>query len=198
MPISDVHRRLRAAAVDYATTGWPILPVATPTADRLICGRCPPDPETAYEWWSDEEPYGIACRTGEVFDVVEMPARLGELALPALSQHGHPAIVEVPLTGTWMFLVTPGARRITDLPGDSQVRLRGRGWWILLPPTLVVGGAVAWVGLAGRRIPHSLTVQWAALRALRGARRAIPPGRQPESITKPPPLANRVEGAAPS
>ncbi|HET8642535.1 MAG TPA: bifunctional DNA primase/polymerase [Pseudonocardiaceae bacterium] len=172
MPISDLHRRLREAAVAYARVGWPILPVETPTADRLICGRCPPDATTAHDWWTDE-PYGIACRTGEVFDALQMPARLGELVLPVLAQYGAPAVVEVPLTGNWLFLVTPGAPRITDLPADSGVRLRGRGWWILLPPTVVIGGTVAWVGSSGPggRLPHSMTVQWAALRALVTMRR---------------------------
>ena len=172
MPISDHHRRLRDSAVDYARAGWPILPVETPTADRLICGRCPPDPQTAHEWWTDE-PYGIACRTGEVLDAVEMPSQLGELVLPALEQHGAVAVVEVPLTGRWLFLVTPGAPRITDLPADSGVRLRGRGWWILLPPTVIIGGTVSWIGRSGPdcRLPHSMTVQWAALRALSCLRR---------------------------
>lgn len=172
MQISDFHRRLRQAAVEYVAAGWPILPVETPTADRLICGRCPPDAKTAYAWWSDE-PYGIACRTGEVFDAVQMPARLGELVLPALAQYGPPAVVEAPLTGDWLFLVTPGSPRITDLPADSQVRLRGKDWWILLPPTPVIGGRASWIGRAGvdGRLPHSMAVQWAALRALVIARR---------------------------
>lgn len=172
MPISHVHRRLREAAIEYVQAGWPILPVESPTADRLICGRCPPDAATAHDWWTDE-PYGIACRTGEAFDVLEMPTRLGELVLSMLSQHGHPAVIEVPYTGNWLFLVTAGSPRITDLPADSRVRLRSTGDWILLPPTIIVGGTVSWIGLANRdsRLPQSMTAQWAALRALVALRR---------------------------
>ena len=169
MSTSDVRLRLREAAVDYTRTGWPVLPVEIPTADRLICGRSPRDATTAEEWWSDKI-YGIACYTGEVFDALEMPTQLGEQVLPMLSQHGPPAVIEVPLTGNWMFLVTAGSPRIADLPAASGVRLHGKGRWVLLPPTPVIGGAVAWIGQPKGRFPHSMTAQWAARRALVNAR----------------------------
>lgn len=172
MPYSELRSRLRDAAIGYVRAGWPILPVDTPTADRLICHRCPRDEATVRDWWS-EEPYGIACRLGAEFDVVDMPATLGEPVFEALSQHHPPPVVEVPLTGRWQFLVTPGSPRIADLPCTSGVRLLGRGRWILLPPTPVVGGTVTTIG-QGRldgRLPHSMTVQWAALRALITLRR---------------------------
>jgi hypothetical protein len=174
---SELHCRLRDAAAGYVRAGWPILPVETPTGDRLICGRCPRDVATVHDWWA-EEPYGIAGCAGDVFDVVEMPTWLGALVLPSLRQHGNPAVVEVPLTGSWLFLVTPGSPRITDLPAGCGVTLHGEGRWILLPPTPVVGGSVAWVGQDGRRgrLPHSMTVQWAALKAFVAARRPqLPP-----------------------
>lgn len=174
MSISDLHRRLREAAVEYTQAGWPILPIETPTADRLICGTSPRDTATAQEWWTDQ-PYGIACYTGEIFDALEMPTQLGEQVLPMLSQQDPPAVVEVPLTGNWLFLVTPGSRRIPDLPPGSGVRLHGKGRWILLPPTPVVGGSVTWISRPNGRLPHSMTAQWAARRALFSARRGPRP-----------------------
>lgn len=180
--MSDLTVRLRDAAIGYVRAGWPILPVDTPTADRLICGRSPSDEATAHDWWSDQ-PYGIACSTGDAFDALEVPTRLGERVLHALAQYGPPAVIEVPLTGTWLFLVTPRSPRIPDLPHGCGVRLHGEGRRILLPPTPVVGGTVAWVGQTEeRRLPHSMTAQWAALRALVGLRREpaqppIPSGR---------------------
>jgi Bifunctional DNA primase/polymerase, N-terminal len=155
--------------VDYTRAGWPVLPVEVPTADRLICGRSPGDATTAEEWWT-EQAYGIACYTGELFDALEMPTQLGEQVLAMLSQHGPPAVIEVPLTGNWLFLVTPGAPRIADLPAASGVRLHGKRRWILLPPTPVIGGAVAWIGQPKGRFPHSMTAQWTARRALVNAR----------------------------
>jgi Bifunctional DNA primase/polymerase, N-terminal len=169
LSISELHLRLREAAIEYTQAGWPILPVETPTADRLICGRSPQDVTTAEEWWTDQA-YGIACYTGEAFDALEMPAQLGERVRPMLSQHGPPAVIEVPMTGNWLFLVTPGARRIADLPAGSGVRLNGKGRWILLPPTPVVGGTVAWIGHPNGRLPHSMMAQWAVRRALVSAR----------------------------
>jgi hypothetical protein len=173
--MSDLTARLRDAAAGYVREGWPILPVDSPTGSRLICRRCPADEATVDDWWSDQ-PYGIAGCTGTVFDALQMPTHLGERVLEALTQNGPPAaipaVIEVPLTGTWLFLVTPGSRRIADLPGDCGVRLHGKGRWILLPPTPVLGGTVSWVGRADqRRLPHSMNAQWAALRALVSARR---------------------------
>jgi Bifunctional DNA primase/polymerase, N-terminal len=165
--------RLREAAIEYTRAGWPILPVETPTADRLICGRSPHDVTMAEQWWTDET-YGIACYTGEAFDALEMPTQLGEQVLAMLSQHGPPAVIEVPLTGNWLFLVTRGSPRIADLPAGSGIRLHGKGRWILLPPTPVIGGAVTWLGGPNDRWPHSMTAQWAARRALVNAR-ANPP-----------------------
>jgi hypothetical protein len=169
LSISDLRLRLREAAMEYTRAGWPILPVETPTADRLICGRSPRDATTVEEWWTDQA-YGIACYTGEAFDALEMPTQLGERVLPMLSAHGPPAVIEVPLTGNWLFLVTPGSPRIADLPAGSGVRLHGKGRWILLPPTPVMGGAVAWIGRPYGRLPHSMTAQWTARRALVSAR----------------------------
>ena len=165
MSISDLHLRLREAAVAYTQAGWPILPVETPAAERLICGRSPQDVATAQEWWTDQA-YGIACYTGKAFDALEMPAQLGDRVRPMLSEHGHPGVIEVPRTGNWLFLVTPGARRIPDLPAGSGVRLHGKGRWILLPPTPVAGGCVAWICRPNGGLPHSMTAQWAARRAL--------------------------------
>jgi Bifunctional DNA primase/polymerase, N-terminal len=173
--MSELAVRLRDAAAGYVREGWPILPVDNPTGSRLICQRCPADEATVHDWWSDQ-PYGIAGRTGTVFDALELPAHIGQKVLDALAQNGPPAVipavVEVPLTSNWLFLVTPGSPRIFDLPSDCGVRLHGKDRWILLPPTPVLGGTVSWVGHADqRRLPHSMNAQWAALRALVSVRR---------------------------
>lgn len=137
--------RLRMAAVDYVTAGWPILPTS-PTGDRLVAGRGPVDAPTAYEWWSDK-PYGIACRVGDRFDVLQVPVELGEHVLATLRRN-HPVtppVIEIPTQGSWLFAVTPYARRIPELPAHGPVRLCRRDTWILLPPTPVLDGEVLWV-----------------------------------------------------
>lgn len=163
--------QLQGAAVRLCANGWPILPVCYPTADRLVIGITPPDPETAADWWS-EQPYGIACRTGELFDAIQVPIWLGERLLPAVEHYATVIEVRRSLEAFWLFLVTKGARRITDLPRNCGLIVRGTGEWILVPPTPTLGGGTRWVARQRElRLPHSLSLQWAAVRAVSMARR---------------------------
>lgn len=162
----------------YSTAGWPIVPVCQPTADRLVCGFSPPDPNTAREWWADE-PYGIGCRTGVLFDVLQVPPWLGKRLLPAVEHHAAVIEVERALEAVWLFLVTTGSRRISDLPRAVHIQLHTAGGWILLPPTPTLGGSTRWVCRPTPlrpdelRLPHCLTLQWAAVRAITAARHEI-------------------------
>ena len=178
-PVTDVPKahELTVAAVRYCASGWPILPVCQPTADRLVCGQTPPDPDTARQWWADQ-PYGIACRTGVLFDALQVPPWLGRRLLPAVEHYGTVIEVERSLEAYWLFLVTAGSPGIPDLPRAVTVRLHGTGGWILLPPTPTLGGASRWINRPpDLRLPHSLTLQWAAIRAITVARHQIAASR---------------------
>jgi hypothetical protein len=163
----SVEGRLRAAAVRYCAAGWPILPVYLDT-DGLVCGRPPADAAAAHEWWS-ERAYGIACRTGELFDVLRVPRWLGERMLPAVEHSVTVVEVEKSAECPWFFLVTADSSYIPDLPHVvSGVSLLGSGGLVLLPPT----PSVRWVvRQAELHLPHSLTLQWAAFHAAIAARR---------------------------
>ena len=154
--------RLRAAAVEYVGLGWPILPLS-PAGDQVVAGMSPRDGDMAADWWS-EQPYGIGVRVGERFDVLEMPAQVGEQVLAELLRRLRlpVAVFEVPRRG-WLMLVTPGSPRIQEL--GRAVRLHQRGGWVPLPPTPMVGGPVRWVSQG--QIPHSLTAQMTAFLVLR-------------------------------
>lgn len=171
-----VNDALTLAAVRYCAAGWPILPACQPAADRLVCGRSPEDPETAREWWADQ-PYGIACRTGVLFDALQVPLWLGRRLLPPIQHYASVIEIERPLEIAWLFLVTAGSPRIPDLPHTTTVRLHGAGQWILLPPTPTLGGFARWVTRPPElRLPHSLTMQWSVVRAINTARHEIAAG----------------------
>ena len=145
-----------AAALDYVRDRWPILPLSA-AGDRLVCGMCPHDVDMAREWWSDG-PYGIAGVVGRRFDVLEVPQEFGPHMLDKLAQPNRPiAVIEVPQSGRWMFLVTPGAQAMTGLVHDRKfLRMQCDGW-VPLPPTNTPGGRVRWISRGP--IPHSLVVQ---------------------------------------
>jgi hypothetical protein len=174
-----VTNALTAAAVRYCAAGWPILPTYHPDADRLVCGYAPPDPQTASAWWS-QRPYGIACRTGELFDVLQVPPWLGQRVFATLDHYATVAAVERSLEAAWLFFVTPGSPGIPDLPRGVGVQLHGAGGWVPLPPTSLPGGAVRWVNRPSQlKLPHSLNLQWALVRAVSAARRERASRRRP-------------------
>lgn len=170
---SSLLPRLRATATHLVAAGWPIVAVSHPDAEQVVVDRCVPDAGTAADWWADE-PYGIACRTGALFDAVEVPSWLGPLVLPAVEHCATVVEIVRPLAATWLFLVTPGSPRIPDLPRDAHARLLGSGDLVVLPPSIVLGGSTRWVArprpLDDLRLPHSLALQWAVVRAVVAAR----------------------------
>lgn len=170
---------LRDAAVRYCELGWPILPVCYPLGDRLIAGRPPSDPAAAKEWWSDQ-PYGIACLTGVLFDALEVPSPLGPHVLAALGHNGFqrddtPLVIERPVDGAWQFLVTTDSPTIPDLPRGIGVTLHRAGHTLRLPPTPLIGRPLRWIARSQPttgRLPHSLAAQWAVVRAATTIRRS--------------------------
>jgi len=137
-----------------------------------VSTRSPADPDVAAHWWGDQ-PYGIACLTGTVLDVIEVPSWLGPYVLPAVEHNGCVVEVTRPLEATWLFFVTPGSPRIPDLPRVASVRLHTAGAWVLLPPTPTIGGGARWiVRHPNLRLAHSLCLQWAVVRAVTAARHA--------------------------
>ena len=158
-----IDRRTLTAVSEYVTDGWPILPLS-PAGDRLVAGMSPDNVGTAIEWWSDR-PYGIACRIGQRFDILEVPVGLGERLVTHLSQAYRPiAVAHVPEQASWLFLVSPASPLITELRGFQRfVRLRREGW-IPLPPTPTTRGRVTWISHGV--IPHSLIAQGAAFKLL--------------------------------
>ena len=107
-----------------------------------------------------------------------MPPWLGRRLLPAVEHYATVIEVERSLQAAWLFLVTPHSPGIPDLPRAVAVRLHGTGGWILLPPTPTLGGGARWIAHPPTlRLPHSLTLQWAAVRAITTARQEIAAAR---------------------
>lgn len=178
-PDASTVEVLRGAAAEYSRTGWPVLPL-NPKTGRLVCSQPPDGPECAEQWW--ERPYGIACRTGDLFDVLQVPSWLGEHMLPAVGQLACVWEVQIPLVRTWWFMVTPGAPVVAEFGYFVRTgRLHRAGSYVVMPPTPIVDGCSRWVTrqpgrLAADRLPHSLAIQWAAIRAVGALRQAFPAG----------------------
>ena len=156
------------AVSTYLAAGWPIVPLR-PAGDQVVTWMSPRTPAMAMEWWSDR-PYGIACRVGELFDLIEMPKVLGQDVLHELRQAGRgPAsVIEIPQQERWLFLVTPGRPVTQDLAAYRHVVRLVRSGWVPLPPTPLAGATVTWISQGA--FGHCLVTQFAALTALRRSR----------------------------
>ena len=187
--------RLRRAALRYAAHGWAVTPGAYPAGHRFACGRagcaitgCHPaveswedhagtDPATLAHWWR-RRPYSVLLTTGRTFDVLEVPAAVGLLALGAVRLHADvvgPADgdargpVAVTPAGRWMFLVRPGADLRPELGSCLDILRHGRGSWVPAPPSRTPSGPVRWAVRPeqhGWHLPESAAVQSMLLDAL--------------------------------
>jgi Bifunctional DNA primase/polymerase, N-terminal len=173
---------LRRSARRYASHEWGVLPGACLVGTRFTCGvGCRTVAvHPAREPWSDyvttnsaeisevwaERPYAVLLATGEVFDVLDVPAYIG---MPAARAIRGPVAV-TPL-GRYMFLVQPGAELRSELAQQHSVVLHGRQSWIPAPPTRTPHGAVRWTGTpqqAEWELPESPRVQDALVATIPG------------------------------
>lgn len=163
-----------------ATKGWPVTPGAWLRAGRFHCGRpgcltvsCHParsdwetaastDPAQIMAWWR-HAPHSVLLATGYAFDVLELPAPLGDLVIhsPGWSGTDRGPVATTP-TGRWMFLVRPGAQLGPELAGRMDVIWHARGSWVPAPPTHLTEGRVRWTvspAEVGWRLPDGQRVQ---------------------------------------
>lgn len=203
--------RLRRSALRYAEHGWPVTPGAYLLDGRFRCGRpgCPTSTchpalegwehdtsdqlEQVRNWWR-QRPHAVLLATGQAFDVLEVPARLGLRALCTLRMRGAAAApgqgqlrgpVAVTPTGRWMFLVRPGDALRPELADSLDVLQHGHRSWIPAPPTVLPQGAVRWAISPQQvrwHLPHSYAVQ----QLLLDARETVMPApRLPRPRTAP-------------
>jgi hypothetical protein len=148
MPGWDSYRtvhcaELRAAARELHDHGWTVLE-ESPTALRLV--------------------------TGDVLDVLEVPAAVGGGICAALRAVGEVVPVAGTPTGSWWYPLTPGAvlpAALVDAPG---ITLHTGGATVLAPPSQVPDGWVHWrvaPALVGHRVPPADLILSAAAASLR-------------------------------
>lgn len=151
---------LRAAALEYAAAGIPVVPLHTPTAPgRCSCNRPACDSigkhprlmhglrdasasaEQIDTWWRMWPEANIGLVTGEVMDVCDIDSEEGLAALLDMlgddGLAGYPAVATG--SGGWHVMVAPTGlgNRAGLLPG---VDWRGRGGYVVAPPSLHASG----------------------------------------------------------
>lgn len=147
---------LLSAALDHAASGRRVFPVHSSVDGRCSCPaaadcdrpakhprikdwqkRATTDPATIRRWWSEWPDANIGIPTGETFDALDIDGAKGEASLSWLG-HGGEIHVLTPHGRHFWYWPTGRGNRVGILPG---VDWRGRGGYVLAPPS-VVDGAV--------------------------------------------------------
>jgi hypothetical protein len=171
-----------AAAQEYAALGWPCCPGAHSTTDGMracSCDRigCPSpgahpssqvwqlqatiDADRVGQWWAADPEANIVLPTGRVFDVFDVPAEAGRLALTRMENLGVPAgpVAAMGDERYLFFVATRGApvdedewwschldtvpESVAETPG---MRWHCRDSYVVVPPSVLpLGRAVTWV-----------------------------------------------------
>ena len=174
------------AAMRYAAMGWPVCPAAYPpvraqrSADRACsCDRigCPApgahpmspawqlqasaNPALVAQWWGAMPEANVVLATGRVFDVLDVPAKVGIAALAQLERSGtRPGPVALSAENRALFFVlTRGAPQdeqewwscnLDNAPEEvsevSALRWHTRDSYVIAPPSRLPGaGAARWL-----------------------------------------------------
>lgn len=137
---STAAHKVRARAVEYASHGWPVAPLAVPQLGRCPCekgdchsphlaGPATVDPVEAEEIWSTN--WNIALVTSE-FDIVELPAKYGA------ALH-HKLLTTCPTAMAyrhrrWFFVMVAGSLDPDDIEAAEGKLHSGPDNWIPGPP----------------------------------------------------------------
>jgi Bifunctional DNA primase/polymerase, N-terminal len=167
---------MKRSAQRYADHAWPVIPGAVLIGDRYECGPlCPTvgchpaldqwrslaaTASDVDDWWT-LRPFSVLLATGLRFDVIEVPASLGQSV-----SHVTVGPVAVTPTGRWMFFVTPGEGLRPELERRLDVVLHGCDSWVPAPPTRTPDGRIRWrvsPAATGWRLPDPYAVQQALL-----------------------------------
>ncbi|MBO2451475.1 bifunctional DNA primase/polymerase [Actinomadura barringtoniae] len=170
------------AALAYAALGWPCFPgTHSPVGGDRACScdriGCPDpgahpvsaawaiqattDPEILTGWWAKRPEANVILPTGRVFDVFDIPASAGNMALDRIARDGLPVgpVAAVGADRHLFFVATRGApadedewwschldcspENVTETPG---MRWHCRESYVAAPPSVLpYGRAVTWL-----------------------------------------------------
>lgn len=152
---------IRAAAVDLARHGWPVLPGTYQfTGDGAWLGKrdaaglepvtplwqlaTTTVPEVALERWT-RRPYSVLLACGLGINAVEVPATHGQRTLARLPLLDRGPVVATPF-GSWLFFVRGDSEPLRpELAANAHGQLHANGSWLPLPPTTREGVSHRWM-----------------------------------------------------
>lgn len=140
--------RLAAAALSYASNGWPVFPLIPKdkrplTSDGFKSATW--DHDTILAWWEQWPEANIGLATGLTFDVLDIDGETGRHTLEVyLNSLGHTfkhtGPVAITGKGWHYYFASTGKGNRANMRGDaenkSNLDFRGLGGYVVAPPSL--------------------------------------------------------------
>lgn len=157
------------AALAYAARGWPVHPCRPGSKVPMTRWRdaATTDPDMIRRWWGQISTANVAIACGAPApDVVDVDTKAGAPGPASFARLRDAAL----LHGAFMVVTTPSGGWHVYFAGTGQgngalhrhgIDFRGRGGFVLAPPSIVDGRAYQ---LSDWREPTGATVDWAAIR----------------------------------
>jgi hypothetical protein len=140
---------MRVHALSYASRGWPVFPVGRDKLPKIRRWheRASADPMQVWAWWERWPQANIGCATGHVFDVVDLDGPEARAAFEQIALEAH-HVFTGPFTrtgrpeGGWQLFYAPTGRGNRRPRHGSKTDFRGRGGFVILPPSIHASGHV--------------------------------------------------------
>ena len=141
---------LSGAAQWYVARGWPVFPLTVggkaPATSRGFL-QASTDPDRVGAWWSAHPESNIGIPTGVRFDVIDVDYRTYPGAMHVWASikdlfeaHG---MVSTP-RGVHVYTMPAGAQNGTGAGGVAGLDYRGRGGYVVVPPSVRPDGRYVW------------------------------------------------------
>lgn len=144
---------VRAAAVEFAEHGWPVLPgtfrlqghdgwlgkrggtAGLEPVARSWGASATTDGDEALDVWT-RRPFSVLLLCGLGIDVLEIPAAAGPAAQHYLNEAEQLGPIALATARNWLLFVRGSAALRADLAERGHIQHRGVGDWAPLPPTM--------------------------------------------------------------
>lgn len=146
------------SAVAYAGHGWPVFPVAEGgkvPATKNGFRDATTNEDQIREWWRRNPNFNIGVATGHTFDVIDIDHRAPGTAIRWADLKDTDIEVEALVStprGIHAYVMPTGKGNMAKVAGMAGIDYRGKGGYVVAPPSSRPDGHYAWSSKPSPRI----------------------------------------------
>lgn len=167
--LDDTQRATEAfsglsAAIAYASYGWPVFPLRTGGSDpdrykqpatKNGLNDATTDVDRIERYWTRQPNAGIGVATGHMFDAIDIDFRHDGVARVWADIKDGPIEIDALVTtphGVHAYVLPTGNGNRAEMRGVKGIDYRGRGGYVVVPPTWRPDGRYVWQSKPSARI----------------------------------------------